>query len=169
MEKKYTIVRYVAYGLEILILYILQGTPVFLPEIAGGKPLILIPVALTIAFFENEIPAMFFGLASGALLDIGTGGNIGYYTVMLTIICFAIGVIFRDYMVVSFLNAMAFCSAISVGLICINFVVFYIFSGKAEAGTYFVNHYISRIIYTIVISPIFYYVNKGLYKNLRDR
>ena len=76
MEKKYTVFRYLAYSLEILIIYIVQGTPFFLPEILGGRPVLLIPVALTIAFYENEIPAMFFGLACGSLIDIGTGGMI---------------------------------------------------------------------------------------------
>lgn len=169
MEKKYTVFRYLAYSLEILIIYILQGTPFFLPEILGGRPVLLIPVALTMAFYENEIPAMFFGLACGSLIDIGTGGNVGFYAFMLTLICFAIGNIFRDYMVINFLNGMAFCGGIITGLICLQFLFFYVFQGRIDGGLYFAQHYISRILYTILLSPVFYLINKHLYKNLRDR
>lgn len=168
MDKRYTIFRYIAYSLEILILYVLQGTPVLIPEIFGGRPLFLIPVALTIAFFENEVTAMFFGLACGVLLDVGMGGNLGFYTIIMTLSGFIIGNIFRDYMVVSFINAMAFCSAFSGGIICLYFLLFYIFAGRGEVDYYFVNHYLSRIIYTIAVSPVFYFLNKSLYKGLRD-
>jgi rod shape-determining protein MreD len=167
LEKRYTVFRYIAYSLEILILYVLQGT-YFVPEILGGRPVLLIPVAITIALFENEITAMFFGLSCGALLDIGTGGTIGFYTITLTLCAFVIGSIFRDYMVVNFLNAMAFCSAFIAGLITIYFLFFYVFAGWGDAGYYFVNHYISRIIYTIILSPLFYFLNKFLFKGLRD-
>lgn len=169
MEKKYTVFRYLAYSLEILLFYILQGTPLIFPEILGGRPVLLIPVALTVAFFEGEIPAMFFGLACGSLIDIGTGGSIGFYAFMLTLICFIISNIFRDYMVINFLNGMAFCGGIITGLICLQFLFFYVFQGRIDAGLYFVQHYISRIIYTVLLSPVFYVINKYLYKNLRDR
>lgn len=168
MDKRYTIFRYIAYSLEILIIYVLQGTPFLIPEIFGGRPLLLIPVALTIAFFENEVTAMFFGLGCGVLLDVGMGGNLGFYTITMTLAGFIIGNIFRDYMVVNFMNAMAFCGAFCAGLICLYFLFFYIFAGRNEVGYYFVNHYLSRIIYTIVVSPVFYFLNKSFYKGLRD-
>ena len=55
MEKRYKFFRYLAYAIEILLVFIFQTTPQLLPEIGGSKPVLLIPVALTIAFFEEEI------------------------------------------------------------------------------------------------------------------
>lgn len=169
MEKKYRVFRYIAYGLEILILYVVQGTPFLTPEICGGRPVLLIPAALTIAFFEDEITAMYFGLACGVLLDLGTGGNPGFYTVTLALSAFVIGSVFRDYMVVNFLNALAFCAAFSGGLIALHFLFFYIFAGKDGGGYYFVNHYISRIVYTVALSPLFYFLNKSLFRGLNTK
>ncbi len=168
MDRKFTAARYFAYGLEILLLFILQSTPNLLPELFGGKPLLLLPAAITIALFESEIPAMFFGLASGILLDLGYGDNIGFYTVMLAIVCFLLGWIFRDYMVVNFLNATAFTAVITAGLICLYFLLFYIFSGKSGAGYYFINHYVSKIVYTFLCGIILYFLNKGLFRSLLD-
>lgn len=168
MEKKYTVFRYIAYGLEIIILFVIQTTPFLLPEILGGRPLLLIPAALTIAFLEKEIPAMFFGLACGLLMDLGYSDNAGFYTFALVLICFALGMIFRDYMVVSFLNATAFTSVVTVTLVCLFFLFYYIIPGKGNVLCYFAQHCISQIIYTILCGMALYFLNRALHRNLRD-
>lgn len=168
MEKKYTVFRYIAYAIEIILLFVIQTTPNFLPEIAGSKGILLIPTALTIAFFEEEIPALFFGLGCGVVIDLSASNNIGFYAFTLTLVCFVVSRIFRDYMVVSFLNSFAFSAVISMVLILVYFLFFYVIAGKPEPGYYFVHHYISKIIYTICFAPVFYGLNKFLYKNLRD-
>jgi rod shape-determining protein MreD len=168
MEKKYKTFRYIAYAIEIVLLFVIQTTPDFLPEIAGAKPILLIPAALTVAFFEQEIPAMFFGLGCGVVLDLSSSNNIGFYAFTLTLICFVLSQIFRDYMVVSFLNSLAFSAVIVFGLIMVYFLFFYLIPGKPQPGYYFVNHYISRIVYTICTVPFMYWINKFLYRNLRD-
>lgn len=167
MDRRFTAFRYLAYALELLLLFVLQSTPYLMPEILGGKPLLLIPAAMTIAFMEEQIPAMFFGLACGLMLDLGYSDNLGFYTILLTLICFMVGVVFREYMVVSFLNAMAFTSAVTIGLVLLSYLFFYTVLGKGDF-MYFVSHYISRIIYTIAVTPLLYLLNKFLYKNLRD-
>lgn len=168
MEKKYTAFRYIAYSLEILLIYVIGGSGLVLPELFGGRPMLLISAALTIAFFENELPSMFFGIASGALIDIGTDGNIGFFTFALGFSCFVIGNIFRDYMVVSFLNSLAFCGGFILGLIVLKFIIKYGINGFNNSGYYFLHHYVARIVYTFVLSPLLYWLNKGLYRNLRD-
>lgn len=168
MDRKYSVFRYIAYSIEILLLFILQTTPDMLPEILGGKPVLLIPVALCIAFFEEEIPAMFFGLACGVITDLSCSDNIGFYAFTLTLISFVVSQIFRDYMVVNLLNSLAFNAGTAVILICVHFLFFYVMQNKGDAGYYFVNHYISRIMYTIVVSPVIYGINRFLFRNLRD-
>lgn len=167
MERRFTVFRFIAYSLELLLLFVLQTTPSLLPEIYGGKPLLMIPAVLTIAFMEEQIPAMFFGLAGGALLDFGYSDTLGYYTIMLTIICFVISFIFRDYMVVSFLNAMGFTALITAALVSLYFIFFIALAGKGGL-MYYVSHYISRIVYTIVCTVPLYFINKFLFRNLMD-
>ena len=168
MVKRRRVIRFLAYGLEIIILFVLQSTPNLLPEIFGGKPLLLIPAALTISFMETEIPAMFFGLGCGAALDLAFSSNIGFFSLMLTVICFGVSLVFRDYMVVSFRNATAFIAAVCAALICVFFLLFYILAGKPDAGYYFLNHYLARIIYTIITGIGLYFLNRALHKGLRD-
>lgn len=168
MDRRYTVFRYIAYSLELLLLFILQTTPRLMPELFGSKPLLLIPAVITIALLENEIPAMFFGLAGGLLLDFGYSDNIGFFTITLTLSCFFIGLVFRDYLVISFVNATVFNAIFSSGLILLFFLFSYIFAGKGDVWYYFTHHIISRIVYTFVCGIILYFLNKFLFKNLRD-
>ena len=39
MENRYRFIRYFAYGLELLILYMLQQTPGLLPPLFGARPI----------------------------------------------------------------------------------------------------------------------------------
>ena len=62
--------RYLAYSLEILLLFVLGSTPKLLPQLFGAVPCLLVSLALAIAVFENELPAMFFGLVCLSLIHI---------------------------------------------------------------------------------------------------
>lgn len=65
-----------------------QETPGLIPELFGARPVLLIPVALSIALFEGERPSMMFGLFSGLLIDFGIGGALGFHALLLAATCF---------------------------------------------------------------------------------
>lgn len=166
METRYKVLRYFAYSLEILIFYILQGTPYVVPEIFGSRPCLLIPIALTIAVFENEVAAMVFGAVCGLLTDFGYDNSVGYFAIFLAIICFFIGFFCENYIVINLLTTIIISLIVTVIVIGLHFVFFYIFVGYKEAGVYFVNHYISRILYTFAFCIPFYYLNRMLYNGI---
>lgn len=160
MEGKLKFLRYIAYAIEILLLYILSGTAGLLPSVMGVRPLLLLPAALMISVFESEQPAMYLGFVCGALIDVGSDARIGYYTVILTVLCFALGYCARNFYVVSFLNAMV-VGAIAVTVILL--LDFFIFSGAVvlpHAGLNFLRHWLIRIIYTLVFLPPLYWFNR---------
>jgi len=162
MTGRLKILRYIAYATEIILLYILSGIPGFLPTIFGIKPLLLLPVAITIAVFENEIPAMFFGLTCGALCDVGIGDRIGFYTIALTILCFFLGYCARNFFVTNFANAMAIGAATITLLICLYFLFFCAGTKTPNAGAHFLMHYLTRIVYTLLFLPLVFWLNKLL-------
>ena len=69
--------RYLAYSIEILVFFVLGSTPSLFPEIFGATPCLLVALAITIAVFESEVPAMIFGVICGALTDLGFSNSIG--------------------------------------------------------------------------------------------
>lgn len=169
MQKKLTVLRYFAYGLEIFIFYILQGTPYFIPEICGATPVLLICTALTISAFEKEIPALFFGLACGVLCDIALSNTVGFFSIFLTALCYLQAIIFNDFMVKSFLNTMLYAICSCVVVIGLYFVFFYIFRGYGNIAYYFVNHYLSRIVYTFICTIPVYFLNMLIFTQLREK
>lgn len=168
MEHRYKILRFLAYSLEIVVLYVLSGTPMFLPEIFGSKPCILLPVAITIAVFEKETAAMSFGFVCGLLTDIGFSGKVGFYTVVLTLLCFIIGYCARNYFVTNLLNASIIGIVSIFVLILIHFWLNVSFAEIPDAGLYFVNHYISRMVYTSVFFIPLYFFNKIFCSTIKD-
>lgn len=168
MMKKLVFFRYLCYSLQILVLFILGCTPNLMPQIFGSSACYLLPVAITIAVFEPEIPAMFFGMACGILTDLGFSNSIGTFTIGLTIICFVLGFCANNFITANFVNVMISAVVAITVLISIHFVVVYIVPGFAFAGQYFVNHYISRIVQTIVCTVPLYFVNKFVHSTLYE-
>ena len=60
------VARYLAYTLEILVLFMVQETPGLLPSVLGVRPVLLFPAVMAIAMFETEVPALAFGVCWGS-------------------------------------------------------------------------------------------------------
>ena len=56
------LIRYLAYVLELLVLFMLQETPGLLPSIFGARPVLLFPAVVAIAMLEPEVPALLFDM-----------------------------------------------------------------------------------------------------------
>lgn len=164
--KNLKVYRYLAYSIEILLLFILGTTPSFLPEIYGATPCLLISLAITIAVFEAEVPAMIFGLVCGALTDLGYSNSIGIYTVLLTIFCFIIGFCANNIITIKFWNILLIALFVCASTISLHFVFAHLIHSYSDMGTYFVNHYISRIVQTFVCVIPLFFINKFIYSTL---
>lgn len=169
MKEKFTILRYIVYSVEILILFVLQGVPFLIPEICGSKPVLLISLALIIASREKEIPAMVFGFVCGIMCDLGICDTVGYFTIALTSLCYVLALILKSVMVKNFINTMliSFC-AVAIA-ISVYFLLFYVCKGYSDPWYYFINHYLSRIVYTFVCCIPLYFINKFIYFELKEK
>lgn len=160
MDGKLRFLRYIAYAIEVVLLYVLSGIPGFLPEILGVKPLLLLPVAITIAVFENETPAMIFGFICGALCDTGFDTRMGLYTIALTLLCFAFGYCARNFFVTNFVNAMVIGTITITILIILHFLIYGSGADMPDAGGHFVRHYLVKILYTLLFLPPLFWFNR---------
>ena len=160
--------RYLAYSLEMILLFILGTTPNFLPEIFGATPCLLLSLAMAIAVFEAEVPAMFFGLFCGLLTDIGFSNSVGLFTVMMTIVCFILGFCANNIITIKFWNFMLIATVVIAGVLSLHFVFEFVIKGYDNMGVYFVNHYISRIVQTVLCVVVLFFVNKFIYSTLNN-
>ncbi len=157
---KLSIVKYTAFSLEILVCYILQSVPALSLEVYGGRPVLLIPVALTVALFVGEIPAIVVGVICGLLSDSGYSGPMGYYGIMLAILCYVTSRLLENYIRTNLLTAMIIATISIPVIIFGQFLLFYVAMGYGYVWGYFVSHYLSRIIYTWAFVPVFYGINR---------
>lgn len=167
MERRYNALRYFAYSIEILLFYVIQGIPNVVPSAFGSKPCLLIPVAITIAMFEQERAAMIFGAICGILTDIGYDNRIGYFAITLCIICFFIGFVSQNVIVINVLNASIIGLLVVAAVLCLHFLLFHVSADYARLSDYFVKHYVARIVYTFLFVPAFYYLNRLLSNGMR--
>ena len=159
--------RYLAYVLELILMFALTTTPGLMPELFGGKPVLTICVALTVAVFEREIPAMIFGMLAGMMADLGYSNSIGLFTIALTIICFIVGYAANNLIVAKFHNFLLY-AAVTVGILfLLYFLVRVVIPGVDHPWEYFTAHILSRMVQTFVFSIPFYFINKFIYDTLR--
>lgn len=168
MDRRNTVLPYIAYGLEILIFFIVQGVPNLIPDFFGGKPLLLLPVVITIAGFESEIPAMAFGIAGGAMLDFGTQSHIGFYTISLAIVCFFIGYFSRNYLNIRLVVILLISLVVIPVLISFKFFITHIIAGYENNLYYYVHHTLGTMGITFLTTPIFYGINRTISRGFND-
>lgn len=165
-EKTAAVFRYLAYTIEIILMYILSTTPRLLPQLFGAKPCLLLCIAVTIAIFEREIPSMIFGIVCGILIDLGYSNAIGVFTITLTLLCFVIGYAANNLIRASFLNFLICSLAVTVSVFMLYFLFEYVLKGYPEPWVYFTNTLISRMAQTFVCSILFYFINRFFYRVL---
>ena len=164
MSKKVNIdiIRWFIYLFEIIFFYVLERDCNLIPEIFGGRPLILIVVFLAVAIFEREYASMFFGITVGFLLDVSIGNFIGIHTILLFILGYTLGVLFTYFISIN-LFTFSLTSLIFIPLILLyRFLFFYIIPGFDNAKYAFLYHLLPSIVYTMIISPFVYYINRSI-------
>lgn len=155
------LIRYLAYVLELLVLFMLQETPGLLPSIFGARPVLLFPEVVAIAMLEPEVPALLFGVVGGLFCDFGLSGMLGFHALVLGVLCFFISLVIRAYLQNNMATAIL-TGVWSIGLVVLAqwfFLYFFQYSYPAYALTH---HYLPKYFYTLLFLPLLYLLNRGL-------
>ena len=155
------LIRYLAYVLELLVLFMLQETPGLLPSIFGARPVLLFPAVVAIAMLEPEVPALLFGVVGGLFCDFGLSGMLGFHALVLGVLCFFISLVIRAYLQNNMATAIL-TGVWSIGLVVLAqwfFLYFFQYSYPAYALTH---HYLPKYFYTLLFLPLLYLLIRGL-------
>lgn len=135
----------------------LSGTP-GPPGFFGVKPLLLVSAALSLCAVESPAVSLAFGAACGAANDL-LGGKIGYYAVILTLVCFAasrlLGTVFRA----NIFSLMLLSLAAVPLLLCGHFLIFRVTAEPAEAWVLLPKRVFPQAALTYICIPAFYGIN----------
>lgn len=163
-ERKYIAVKWLLYMTEIIFFLVIQGTPGLIPEINGQKPILLIPIAITIAVFSNETTGMVFAVICGLLTDAVSSNILGFYAMMLVVFGFLAGYMATNYIRTNLITAMVWVTIAVPLILYLHFVFFYKIQSYGFEDTFFKAHYLPRIFYTWAVTPVFYLINKAISK-----
>ena len=162
MENKYKYIRWFAYVIEILVFFAIQQTPGLMPEVFGARPVLLIPVLISIALFEDEITGLWFGVFIGLLMDFGISNVLGFNCILMAVFGYVLGLMSVNFIKVNILTSMISVIAVSIIVYLNHFVFGYLLHMYGENSYILLNNYLPRFGYTVLISPIFYFFNKAI-------
>ena len=162
------LIRYLAYTLELLVLFMLQETPGLLPSIFGARPVLLFPAVVAIAMLEPEVPALMFGVVGGLFCDFGLSGMLGFHALVLGVLCFFISLLVRVYLQSNIATALL-TGIVGIGLtVCLQWFFLYFFR-YSHPSYAFTHHYLPKYLYTLLFLPLVYFLNRGLSQALRPQ
>jgi len=164
---KNKIIRYIAYSLEISVLFLLQETPGFMPSVFGARPVLILSAVMAISMFESELASMGFGIYAGVLLDFGLGCTMGFHALTLAVLCFFVSVFCRVVIQINFITSTltAICSIAMAVLI--GWFFLYLVAGYSMPSFALVNVYLPKYIYTVIVFPLIFVMNRGLSRTIR--
>ena len=167
MATKY--LRWFAYIIDIIIFFAIQQTPGLIPLAFGSKPILLIPILISIALFEDEITGLWFGVFIGLLMDFGFSNILGFNCILMAIFGYLLGFISANFIKVNLLSGFICAVLISLIAYLMHFVFFYLLQMYENYGYILLNNYLPRLIYTIIVFPIFYLFNKSIAIHIRPK
>lgn len=162
-------VRYFAYGLEILILYFLQSVPGLLPKVFSCSPIPVFAAVITIALLEPELASMGFGVFAGFIMDFYSDCPFGFYALVLSVLCCLLSVIVKRSVRVTIGSAF-FSAAAGLGILFgIMWIFMFVSRGRSYPILALVNSYLPMYLYTLIITPVVYLINLGLFNGIQNR
>lgn len=149
-----SILKWAVYSFVLLLLYTLQASPALF-SIHGIKPVFVIPMAVSVALFENEAGAGAFGLAAGLLWDFSAGKLFGFYGMALMVCCVCISLLSMYFMKVNLSNAVILSAGTGFLLSLWNFLFYYLIWGYGSSAVSF-GKLMLVLVYTVLFSgPIY--------------
>jgi rod shape-determining protein MreD len=170
MTDRKTLLRYFAYTIEIVVIYLLNETPGLLPQFFSASPVLLLPVAVSIAVFESETAALGFGVLCGVLLDFGMSGGaaLGFHSLLLPVLCYCVAQAAIRLLRANLLTAVLLCAAVTGLLFVLQWLFYYVFAGYEAPFYALFSHYLPRFVYTMVPVPLLYAFTRAFALNIRE-
>ncbi len=161
-EKRNGIIRWFIYYLMIAAVYIYMTT-VSLPL---KTPLLLIPVSLCIAMYEEPFNSALTGLVAGMLLDSAEGTLIGFSGIILMWCCLFTSLLFAVIMKKHFINILLITAGVTFIQGLLRYLFYFSIWDYNEGFNIFYHEFLPVIAMTNVFTALFYYLIKFLVKHL---
>ena len=167
-ETKLRIRKMSIYGAALLLLYVLQTTPGFL-TFWGVKPLLVLPLVVSIAMMEGELVGGLFGLAAGILCDTSGITIFGINSLLYMAACVGIGLLVIYYMQPSRLNSLIFTGVVLTIRELFEFFFYYVMWDYENISIILLRHMLPMVLLTLLVTPLMYWFVRKVHEHFRRK
>ena len=153
----------ICYGILILLMVVFQSTPHWF-EIFNVKPLFLLALTISIAMEKGEIAGEIVGVISGLLWDMALPSPFGSYGFLFMFFGVVIGLLSRLLLQRTWFNNMFLVFGSVLVIQVIDFFFNYVIFGYTRIATVFLTQHLPCVLYTTLVSPIFYFLIRWINK-----
>lgn len=159
-ETKGAVPRRILIALELLIIASFSNFIGLMPDIFGGRPLLLVAAALSVSACADTATSVICGALCGALSDIISSGGIGFYAIALSFCGYAIPELLRKKLNPNFYSALLLIFSASVVVITARYAVNAFTYGLADSAVLYLYHGLSKIVLTFTAAVPLYFLNR---------
>lgn len=152
--------------LWIILLFFLggiQSSPAF-PELFGMRPSLLLAAGICAVLLETKMEAACgYAILAGLIWDVVEGRLLGFYGLLMLLVCAGAGWLTENYLRVSLPNAawMSGIGSICCGLVSAEFYLFIWGYAEGAVGTVLAG-ILARSVYTALVAPLIFWIMKKM-------
>ena len=152
----------------IIVCFLLQCTVFKQFSFANVVPNLLIVVTSSFGFMRGKKEGMYVGLISGMLIDLFFSEFFGFYTLLYMYIGFVNGFFKNMFYDDDIKLPMVLITGSDFIYGCIIYVFSFLLRGRFDAWYYFKSVIIPEVIYTVIVTLIFYRIIRAINRKLED-
>ncbi len=162
-DNKPKYIRWAIFALLVMGACVLQNSSGSLLEIFGARVFLLIPVCVSVAMFEREVPSAIIGAFAGVLWDVSSGAD-GYNTLVVMLLSAGVSLLISHLMRNNILTALVLGAGATFVYEFI-YIIRIAFSGNPIYRI--LTFYFPSLILTVVFMPLCYFIVKTIYSSFK--
>ncbi len=158
-DNKPKYIRWAIFSLLVVVACVLQNASGGLLEVFGARVFLLIPVCVSVAMFEREVPSAIIGAFAGVMWDISSGAD-GYNALIIMLLCAGVSLLISHLMRNNIVTALVLGAGATITYEFI-YVIRIAFAGNPIYRIF--TFYLPSLLLTVVFVPACYYIIKTVY------
>lgn len=161
--------RWVAYGLLLLLVSLLQAAPRLFPAFFGAHPAPLLPLIVCIAMFEGPMVGAAFGVGGGLLWALYADRLFGLDALLLLVIGCMCGLLVQVFLRNNWLTALLLNGTVLLLYVLCDWLLRYVQFRNTEAVYALWHILLPNALYTFILSPLVYVLIYRVARSMRER
>lgn len=166
VDKMY--LRWIAYGMILVAVSLIQAAPRLFPAIGGAHPYPLICAVVCIAMFEGPLVGASVGIGGGILWALYADRLFGLDALLLLVVGCICGLLVQVLLRNNWLTALLLNGAVVLAYTLMDWLLRYVLFAESQAFFALWHILLPNAVYTFALSPVMYWLAYRVARNLRE-